>query len=415
MVIVTKDHEREQPPRNIMMDFVEEDEEETRIHNMVIDADELLHVRNRINELYFNQKVIVAPCLSKLYLSRQPKVIDADGKTSPDWFYFGTGMTAIIYDTERNDVKMTLFDKNDIRLLWCLKWTEFVNFQMPTSNFHIINTEADDTHHVGILYENKDVAELIANTVTLIYDSIKMSSLKSKDCVSRSLRSSSLKSFSKTLEHDDLEKRTSLRDSLLARNRHNSDNAPPRNREMRSATVHEFSGMVARRAIEISTDSRRPKSDCPTDQSKLLKLSRADSFRRMKSKSFDTPSEPTVTTKNARKLTTTENSSFRESIVRALFKKRRISRTQSLKVEDCGACVGGDDTTHQHGDSKQYERSVKLVKPRASTDTMLLQGDAMRFVIEVGLSARTARERKHWAKNLSSEDMPSTDLCVTEL
>jgi len=318
---------------------------------------------------------------------------------------------------------MTLFDKNDIRLLWCLKWTEFVNFQIPTSNFHIINTEADDTHHVGILYENRDVAELIAHTVTLIYDSIKISNLKNKKCVSRSLRSSSLKRFSKTLEHEDFEKRSSLRDSLLRRSRHNSDNTPPPTRETRSATVHEFSGIVARRAIEISTDSRRPKSDCPTDHSKLLKLSRADSFRRMKNRSkshdvADSPNESAeTTTKNVRKLTT-ENSSFRESIVRALFKKRRISRTQSLKVEDCAACVDEDDNgnvTGTNSGSKQYERSVKLVKPRSSTDTMLLQGDAMRFVIEAGLSARTARERKHWAKNLSNEDMPSTDLCVTEL
>ena len=86
-------------------------------------------------------------------------MVDGTDQKVPDWKHSGTGLVAIIYDTYQNDVKLAVFDKDTVRLLWCLKWTNFIKFQMSKSNsnkFYIIDTSEDYLEHVSLLYENKD-------------------------------------------------------------------------------------------------------------------------------------------------------------------------------------------------------------------------------------------------------------------
>ncbi|XP_066913675.1 uncharacterized protein [Clytia hemisphaerica] len=393
------------------------------VNKMVIGANDLLRIRDRISELYFKQNVIVAPCLSKLYMARDGCDTTVDNQTTdnPDWVYFGMGIVALIYDHEQNDVKMTLFDRNEVRLMWCLKWTTKVATQMTMSNFYTITNNIED-QHIGILFENKDVAELIAQTISLIFESIKEARRYSGVDLIDTTKALLKPTFSLPLKrslHKNEDRRGSLKDTLLRKV--SRINSPTKEQlpqtKLRSATVHQFSGHMARRAIEISTDCR-PKSDC-TDQTRLLKLSRADSFRKMRSTSFDCESiaeTPITTITKPKKSFSDESNKFKENLTKILFKKRRISRTQSLQVEDRknSKVLENQSSGESNEDSKQYERSVKLIKPRAFTDTMLLC-DSMKFVIEAGLTARNQRERKHWVKTLRTEDTPSTDLCVTEL
>lgn len=112
------------------------------------------------------KKVIVAPCRCKLYISRCSKVIDFEGKTSPDWVYFASGLTTLVYDSHSNDLMLTLFDFTDLRLLWMFKMSEMSHVYAPNSSFHVINTQADLSEHVGFLYENRDVAALLLNTLS---------------------------------------------------------------------------------------------------------------------------------------------------------------------------------------------------------------------------------------------------------
>ena len=214
-------------------------------------------------------------------------------------------------------------------------------------------------------------------------------------------------------------------------------------RNLRSATVHEFSTNGGRdteikndfKRDELLAAENRPRSECCEQTSRLLKLSRADSFRKSRSSTFDsamttTTTAPTITTINNKSKSRSLGKSFdeaasrgKDNLVKILFKKRRISRTQSLQVEDRKIAhreeeqqpreCSGDSSPH--GDSsKQYERPVRLVKPRASTDTMLLC-DSMRTLFEAGIAARNERERKNWMRTLRNKDAQSTDLCVTEL
>ena len=503
--------------------------------NMVIGAEDLVRIRHRISQLYVKQNVIVAPCLSKLYLShsgagnnnnnsttgknrRRNSVatptthtstavndnvnINNNGNASDDvdWFYFGTGLVAIIYDPEQNDLKLTMFERNGIRLVWSVKWTDNVRVtRSGAPNFHIVSSNScsdgkvvknnkqnvNDEQHVGILYENRDVAELVSQTVSLIYDRIKISRkceammVVTRDepqttqmppqgsgttTIKRTTNGVESGTSTKTLTRKPLKKRfersSTLKDALLHRNRSTEvdDTLCEQRRNLRSATVHEFSSKeelekkAEQAAAAAATAENRPKSEC-CEQARLLRLSRADSFRKSRSNTFDNSN--TAKTINNSTISSSNNSSNskktarmslqksfdevttrgKENLVRMLFKKRRISRTQSLQVEDRrnkninnGASTTTttenqlgyndhecdvSDCTHG-GDVKQYERSVRLVKPRASTDTMLLC-DSMRTLFEAGIAARNQRERKTWMRTLRDRDAQSTDLCVTEL
>eukprot|EP00794_Sanderia_malayensis_P012940 gene12940-14270_t len=136
---------------------------------MISEDQELQLVRDEIRKLYdMNKKVIVAPCRCKLYISRSTEIIDYEGKTSPNWFYFATGLTTIVYDPQTNDLMLTLFDATTVRLLWMLKMTATTHIYAPNSSFHVINTKADYSEHVGLLYDCKEIASLLLNTFSLL-------------------------------------------------------------------------------------------------------------------------------------------------------------------------------------------------------------------------------------------------------
>lgn len=433
---------------------------------LVIEADDLLKIRGKLSELYPNKKFIIAPCMTKLYISREQQVIDADGKTSPDWFYFDTGVLAIVYGASRKDLKITLFQKSSIRLLWYMIWADFVTVQPQTSNFHVLNTNPCFTEHVGFMIENKVVADLILNAINLLSENLTEdveeilppqntelpeSKSNKKQSILRTLslhgrKSKTSKSLDSNTESEDFfakphKRRSSLRDSLLRKNAAKKAESPlvekKIQRKGRSATVigsRDIDHLLPKQLPDPGYESS-PESPTTRDCSSVhtLRLSRADSFRHaVSTKSFESSGNVNKdctenNNNNSQRKTlerkiSKENPDVKERISRTIFRKRRISRSQSLKVisrkrdsqlsqSSQAEVTDGKQTT----DSKQHQRAIKLVKPRSSTDSLLLRGETMKSVIETGHVARYARERKQWAKRLEVCSMPSTDLCVTEL
>ena len=398
--------------------------------NLVIEAKDLLKLRSKICGLYADKKVIVAPCSSKLYISRQQKTIDADGKTWPDWFYFGTGVISIIYDTKNRDITIALFEKHSLRLLWCLKWAEFITFEIPTSSFHIINTKEDFSQHVGILYENKNVADLMLNAFKLLSESTinecgvcPKSSGKNRLMRSLSLHKKSKQNESSYKDSNTtvIKRKSSLRDSLRRKtigwSQKKSENPLVEEvivRKARSATIngdvsdHLISEVVYNNDLksnhlikqhnsgyESSPNISRTAHDNPLSNVKMSRLARALSFRyaTQHNSSIDSSVQSSgrvmssddqsckkeelegkinikvalerkVSTKEKlerqgstketferqgstkvalerqgstkvaleRTISTDSNGDNKDSNIRSLFKKRRISRTQSLKT-----------------------------------------------------------------------------------
>lgn len=144
-------------------------DEDDQLKCLVVEPNELLSLRAKICSLYPDKKVMVSPSMSKLYISRHSTIIDNQGKTSPDWVFFANGIVSIVYDPhQKHDFMLTFFEKISNRLLWCLRWAEYVQVEAHTSNFHVINTQKDFSENVGVLYENRDVAELILNAIVYL-------------------------------------------------------------------------------------------------------------------------------------------------------------------------------------------------------------------------------------------------------
>merc|ERR1712150_78285 len=98
--------------------------------------------------------------------------------------------------------------------------------------------------------------------------------------------------------------------------------------------------------------------------------------------------------------------------------ERRVSRSQSLKLEQTVPCVNalslGEGKEASHEERTDGKKLIRQ-KSRAQTDSLLLKGDSVRCVIDTGLLARQKRQRRAWTVDIADEGVVSTDLCVTEL
>ena len=126
---------------------------------MLSETNEIQRAYQKIRKQYNDVKqVIVAPCRCKMYVSRSSEIIDCEGKTSPNWFLFATGLATIVYDSASRELSLNLFDLHSARLSWMMRLTDDSHMYAPNSNFHVINTKSDCSEHVGLLYDSKDVA-----------------------------------------------------------------------------------------------------------------------------------------------------------------------------------------------------------------------------------------------------------------
>ena len=138
---------------------------------MLFETNEIGQAYQKIKKQYDEKKkVIFAPCRCKLYVSRSSEVIDCEGKTSPNWFLFATGLTAVVYDSANLDLSLNLFDMDSARLTWMMRLTDDSHMYAPNSNFHVINTKSDYSQHVGLLYDSKDVAAAFFDDISKLLE-----------------------------------------------------------------------------------------------------------------------------------------------------------------------------------------------------------------------------------------------------
>ena len=464
--------------------------------NIVIEADDLLRIRAKINLMYADRKVIVAPCLCKLYMSRQSSIIDSDGKTSPDWFLFDSGVIALVYDVGYMDFTIALFDKVSVRLSWCLKWSPSLTLTKPNANFHVLNTKPDSSAHVGILYENKNVADLILNAMELLFKEMsKRSSVspnviidcgcgskedqeedKSTPCRKNSkgrkksiLRSLSLKyrrSFKERevkIVDDERENVTELSGEPKTKifrklslrqigRRVTVDNTPttfesaPLSRKSLHRQLSRSHSSVSSLGADQSSDMLQNTTDFKENPSLVRVRKNAFVFDSLANRTYcdkkdrqglrnslvaaqcdinpdkndesSTKCDDDVTANCDSNLDNISEEQAEESgasrLRQILFQRRRISRTQSLRIESQSkSSLESSDSSPS--EKSLYQRPVKLLKPRSGTDSLLLHGRTVKCVINTGHAARYAREKRHWMNKLHKGDVESTDLCVTEL
>ena len=392
-----------------------------KTYSLVIDANEMLRIKEKINDLYPGRDIVLTPCLTKLYLSRELKIFDFDGKSSPNWFYFATGIVAIIYDKSHDDLLITLFDCTKVRLLWCLKWAEYIRLHVTTSQFHILNTKSDFSNHVGILYDNKDVADLILTTLNFLstnfrdkqstFPSEDIESIEKENCQTATNKRKLFRSlsFHGRKSKSDIEvtrkalQRSSLRESSR-KQRPSSFIQVKETEEDKGYYIDEnFGGIITNRkdeknSVTATTPFARAACFRNTGRSQKEQNSKGRTSKNTECESCDINTDVKTLTKKH-------------------FLIRRVSRTRSLIHTKKGYQISQDEllTRDILVDPKQQQRKGKLVKPRPSTDTLLFHDKTMRSVIDTAHVARSIRERKHFLKNLPNVTLETTDLCTTEL
>lgn len=391
-----------------------------KTYSLVIDANEMLRIKEKINDLYPGRDIVLTPCLTKLYLSRELKIFDFDGKSSPNWFYFATGIVAIIYDKSHDDLLITLFDCTKVRLLWCLKWAEYIRLHVTTSQFHILNTKSDFSNHVGILYDNKDVADLILTTLNFLstnfrdkqstFPSEDIESIEKENCQTATNKRKLFRSlsFHGRKSKSDIEvtrkalQRSSLRESSR-KQRPSSFIQVKETEEDKGYYIDEnFGRIITNRKDEKNSVTATP-------------FARAACFRNT-GRSQKEQNSKGRTSKNTECESCDINTDVK-TLAKKHFLIRRVSRTRSLIHTKKGYQISQDEllTRDILVDPKQQQRKEKLVKPRPSTDTLLFHDKTMRSVIDTAHVARSIRERKHFLKNLPNVTLETTDLCTTEL
>ena len=392
-----------------------------KTYSLVIGANEMLRIKEKINDLYPGRDIVLTPCLTKLYLSRELKIFDFDGKSSPNWFYFATGIVAIIYDKSHDDLLITLFDCTKVRLLWCLKWAEYIRLHVTTSQFHILNTKSDFSNHVGILYDNKDVADLILTTLNFLstnfrdkqstFPSEDIESIEKENCQTATNKRKLFRSlsFHGRKSKSDIEvtrkalQRSSLRESFR-KQRPSSFIQVKETEEDKGYYIDEnFGGIITNRkdeknSVTATTPFARAACFRNTGRSQKEQNSKGRTSKNTECESCDINTDVKTLTKKH-------------------FLIRRVSRTRSLIHTKKGYQISQDEllTRDILVDPKQQQRKGKLVKPRPSTDTLLFHDKTMRSVIDTAHVARSIRERKHFLKNLPNVTLETTDLCTTEL
>ena len=392
-----------------------------KTYSLVIGATEMLRMKEKISDLYPGRDIVLTPCLTKLYLSRELKIFDFDGKSSPNWFYFATGIVAIIYDKSHEDLLITLFDCKEVRLLWCLKWADYIRLHVTTSQFHILNTKSDFSNHVGILYDNKDVADLILTTLNFLSTNFKdrKSTFPSED----------IESVEKENCQATTTNKRKLFRSLSFHGRKSKVDIEVTRQALQKSSLRESSQKQRPSSlIQVKETEEGKGYDNDRDFGRII-TNRKDEENPV----MATPFARAACFKNAARSQKEQNSKRRtpkntecescdaNTDVKILTKKhfliRRVSRTRSLIHTKRGSQISQDEllTGDILVDPKQQQRKEKLVKPRPSTDTLLFHDKTMRSVIDTAHFARALRERKHFLKNLPNVTLETTDLCTTEL
>ena len=370
--------------------------------NLSLNDDEVLTMREKLCRLYADKKVIVAPSTSKLYFSNAHKHVDSFGKMAPEWIYYATGVIALIYDS--CELQLALFEKSSIKLLWNLSWEPHIYFSSPTPNFHVINLDSNFTQHVGMLHENDAVADLIMTSFKIICTQMKKSIVQQEPC--RSINKN--KSSSPLILHFLKSKQSGL-----------TENCQQKTLIKQEISASEQCSVLKIKSDDLYSDKqplevKKHYQDSEVTETNNLpsKFTRADSFRNA-SQLCMKAENASISCEEKKKL---KNPLEREnSLIKKLFKKKIISRSQSLQNKRCSQITPvfqESEKAKKDNDANEYQRSNRLIKSRASTDSSLVCGNPVKCVLETGQMAKKTRENKHWVRDKS---LLSTDLCVTEL
>lgn len=144
-------------------------------------------VRNELSKAYGDHKIIVAPCSAEVYTSKTKDFLKKPSDVK--WKLVSSGLVAVVYNTKENRERLMLClaSPKTATIIWKETIVPFTIIDCPHPTFHTLTSARNFHERAGILYENKSVARLVFQVMTMFTSHNQSPSSSTSRKVQRSL------------------------------------------------------------------------------------------------------------------------------------------------------------------------------------------------------------------------------------
>lgn len=127
-------------------------------------------IRETLSKTFGSQnKIVIAPCMVDVYLSKTKDLLSrsvGDGK----WRLIARGVLGLVYDLKNRGqkIRVCLVSASSVAdLVWQETVVAFTTVRSPHPSFHTFNSTRNLYEQIGLLYENKCVAQMVFEALSV--------------------------------------------------------------------------------------------------------------------------------------------------------------------------------------------------------------------------------------------------------
>jgi hypothetical protein len=135
-------------------------------------------VRTELSKSYSNHKIIIAPSKAEVYSAKTKDFLKKPSDVK--WTLVGSGILAVIYNTKENRdrLQLCLASPKTANIIWQETVVAFTTIDCPHPTFHTLTSTRNYQERTGILYQNKTVARLVFQVMTMFTSQTRSQSSK---------------------------------------------------------------------------------------------------------------------------------------------------------------------------------------------------------------------------------------------
>ncbi|XP_031562977.1 uncharacterized protein LOC116298599 [Actinia tenebrosa] len=142
-------------------------------------SDEAVHfVRTELSKSFNNHRIIIAPSKVEVYSAKTKDFLKKPSDVK--WSLVGSGILAVVYDTKENSdrLQLCLTSPKTANIIWQENIVPFTTIDSPHPTFHTLTSTRNYQERTGILYQNKAVARLVFQVMSMFTSQTRSQSSK---------------------------------------------------------------------------------------------------------------------------------------------------------------------------------------------------------------------------------------------
>ena len=160
---------------------------------MALTEKNVISVRETLFKTFGNKsKIVVAPCMVEVYISKTKELLRSVGDVK--WRLLARCILGLVYDCENRGqkIRVCLVSANSSAdLIWQETVVAFTTVRSPHPAFHTFNSTKNLYEQIGLLYENKCVARMVFQALSVFTQCPERDLLRAKKDKNRPIRSQS--------------------------------------------------------------------------------------------------------------------------------------------------------------------------------------------------------------------------------